>query len=170
MIRKILGICIAVASALTMASALAHGQESLADGARGSALKPPAVEYLDPVQVTVRAGKPTTIALHFRIAPGLHINSHTPNDADLIPTTLSIPDASAVRLASALFPPGTEFALPFDPTMKLNVYTGEFTVQARIVAPAGAHLVEASLRYQACDNNACMPPKTISAAFNVIGK
>ncbi|MGA3082862.1 MAG: protein-disulfide reductase DsbD N-terminal domain-containing protein [Terracidiphilus sp.] len=170
MIRKILGICIAVAPVLTMASALAQGQLSLADSPQRSASKPPAVEYLDPDEVTVRAGKPTTIALHFRIAPGLHINSHTPNDEDLIPTTLSIPEASAVRLASAVFPPGTEFSLPFDPTMKLSVYTGEFTVQARIVAPAGAHLVEASLRYQACDNNICMPPKTVSAAINVIGK
>jgi hypothetical protein len=43
-------------------------------------------------------------------------------------------------------------------------------IQARIVATAGNHLVEAKLRYQACDNNACMPPKTIVVAMDVVGK
>jgi hypothetical protein len=56
-----------------------------------------------------------------------------------------------------------------DSSTKLNVYSGEFAVQARIMATAGDHLVEAKLRYQACDNNACMPPKTITVAMNVVG-
>jgi hypothetical protein len=43
-------------------------------------------------------------------------------------------------------------------------------VQARIVASPGDHLVEAKLRYQACDNNACMPPRTITVAIDVVGK
>jgi hypothetical protein len=38
------------------------------------------------------------------------------------------------------------------------------------VATAGDHLVEARLRYQACDSNACLPPQTITAAFDVIGR
>ena len=48
--------------------------------------------------------------------------------------------------------------------------TGEFVIQARIVAAPGDHLVEAKLRYQACDKNACMPPRTITVAIDVIGK
>jgi hypothetical protein len=120
--------------------------------------------------VTVSAGKPTTVALHFRIAPGLHINSHTPKEEVLIPTTISIPESSGVRLEGASYPPGVEFTLPLDATTKLDVYTGEFIIQARIVATAGDHLVEAKLRYQACDDNACMPPRTMTAGIDVIGK
>jgi hypothetical protein len=30
--------------------------------------------------------------------------------------------------------------------------------------------MEAKLRYQACDNNACMPPKTITVPIDVIAK
>jgi DsbC/DsbD-like thiol-disulfide interchange protein len=127
------------------------------------------VTYLYPEQITLKAGKETSVALHFRIAPGLHINSHNPRAEELIPTTLSIPEGSGVRLESAAYPSGTVFSLPLDPKTKLNVYTGEFTIQARIVATAGNHLVEAMLRYQACDNNSCMPPKTITAAIDVIG-
>ncbi len=55
------------------------GQEPLIEPAPRSAAKP-AVVFLYPEQVTIPAGKPTTIALHFRIAPGLHINSHTPSE------------------------------------------------------------------------------------------
>jgi hypothetical protein len=126
--------------------------------------------FLYPEQISVPAARPTTIALHFRIAPGLHINSHTPRQEELIPTTITIPPGSGVRLDGAVYPPGTDFTLPLDPNTKLNVYSGEFIIHARIVAAPGGHLVEATLRYQACDNNACMPPKTITAAIDVIGK
>jgi hypothetical protein len=162
----------AVAAALTigLAGALAHAQTLATNAPAHSGATPPAVTYLYPEQVSVPAGKPTAVALHFRIAPGLHINSHTPREEELIPTTLSIPEASGVRLDGAVYPPGIDFTLPLDPQTKLSVYTGEFSIQARIVATPGAHLVEAKLRYQACDNSACMPPRTIVAAIDVIGK
>lgn len=132
--------------------------------------KAEAVQYLYPEQVTVPAGKATPIALHFRIKEGLHINSHAPKDEFLIPTVLSIPDSSGVRLEAATYPAGVEFALPVDPSTKLIVYTGEFTIQTRIVAQAGDHMVEAKLHYQACDDNACLPPKTITVPIDVVGK
>ncbi len=168
MIARHHAIRIAIAAALTLASASA--QTSLIGNPNRPASKPPAVIYLYPEQLTLPAGKPATVALHFRIAPGLHINSHKPSAEELIPTTLSISDGSGVRLESAVYPSGTEFTLPIDPSTKLNVYTGEFAIQARVVATAGNHLVEARLRYQACDQNVCMPPKTITAAIDVTGK
>jgi hypothetical protein len=160
---------IAMVAALAFASALAFGQEPLIEPAPRPAAKP-AVVFLYPEQVTIPAGRPATIALHFRVAPGLHINSHTPSEPELIPAIFAIPAGSGVRLISAVYPPGTDFTLPLDPSTKLSVYSGEFTLQARIVAAPGNHLVEATLRYQACDNNACMPPKTITAAIDVIAK
>jgi hypothetical protein len=160
-------IRVAIAVTFGMAVLLAQGQ---ADSAGRSILKGAAVEYLYPEQVTVVAGRPSTVAFHFRIAPGLHINSHTPREDYLIPTTFSIPEGAGVRLEEASYPAGTEMTLPIDPSTKLNVYTGEFAIQVRIVAAAGNHLVEAKLRFQACDKSACMPPKTIPVAIDVIGK
>ena len=145
--------------------------QNAAPGAKTlSALKNAPVTYLFPEQVNLPAGKPTAVALHFRVAQGLHINSHTPREDELIPTVFSIPDGSGVRLEAATYPPGADFTLPLDPKTKLSVYTGEFIVQARVVAASGEHLVEARLHYQACDNNACLPPRTITAAIDVIGK
>jgi hypothetical protein len=147
----------------------AHAQAPTGDLSTHSTFRPAAVEYIYPEQITIPAGKPTKIELHFRIAPGLHINSHTPSEEELIPTTYSIPEGSGVSLTDAIYPPGVDFTLPLDRKTKLSVYTGEFTIQARVVAMVGDHLVQARLRYQACDNNACMPPKTITAAIDVIG-
>jgi hypothetical protein len=133
-------------------------------------LKGSAVEYLFPEQVTVAAGKVSDVTLHFRVADGYHINSHTPREEFLIPTTFSIPDGAGVRLDKAVYPAGTDFTLPLDPTNKLSVYYYEFTIQARIVADAGSLLVEGKLHFQACDKSVCLPPKTIPVAFNVTGK
>lgn len=128
------------------------------------------VQYLFPEQVSLPAGKPAAVNLHFRVAPGLHINSHTPNEDYLIPTTFSIPDGTGVRLDGVSYPAGVALALPVDPKTKLSVYTGEFVLQARIVSPSGNHLVEAKLRYQACNSTQCLPPKTITVPIDVIGK
>ena len=158
-----------------IAATLAFGLVTLLSQAQNdmpnrSILKGAAVEYLFPEQVTLTAGKSSPVTLHFRIAQGLHINSHTPREDYLIPTTFSIPDGSGVRLEGASYPEGTDFTLPIDPKEKLSVYTGEFTILTRMVAEPGNHLVEARLRFQACDNNACMPPRTITVPIDVIGK
>src|ERR1039458_239738 len=116
----------------------AHGQS---DGGGRSVAKAEAVQYLFPEQVTVPAGKPSPVMLHFRIAQGLHINSHTPRQEELIPTTFSIPEGAGVQLKDASYPAGTDIALPLDPKTRLNVYTGEFVIQTRIVALSGNHLV-----------------------------
>jgi DsbC/DsbD-like thiol-disulfide interchange protein len=153
---------------MSLCALSAHGQIPAAQNR--SLLKTDAVTYLFPEQVNAPAGKPTQVALHFRIAPGLHINSHTPSDEFLIPTTFSIPEGSGVRLNAATYPAGTMITLPIDPTTKLSVYTGEFIILTRIVATAGNHLVQGKLHYQACDNNQCMPPRTITVAIDVIDK
>ena len=159
---------IATMTALAVIALAAHGQGSSAQSR--PLAKTDAVTYLFPAQVSVTAGKPSPVALHFRIAQGLHINSHTPSEDYLIPTTFTIPDGAGVRLEAATYQVGTAMTLPADPTTKLSVYTGEFTIQARIVATPGNHLVQAKLRYQACDQNQCLPPKTITVPIDVIAK
>jgi hypothetical protein len=129
-----------------------------------------AVTYLFPEQVTIAAGKPSQVALHFRVGQGLHINSHMPSADYLIPTDFSIPDNAGVKLSGAEYPEGKIITLPFDPTTKLSVYTGEFIIEARVAATPGNHLVQAKLHYQACDQNQCLPPKTINVPIDVIGK
>src|ERR1700675_1188207 len=138
-----------VIGVFVLATLSGSGQVPAADQPSRTGAKVEAVQYLYPEQVTVPAGKASQVALHFRIKQGLHINSHQPKDEFLIPTVFSIPDSSGVRLEAADYPPGVDFVLPVDPGTKLVVYTGEFTIQTRIVAQAGDDLVGGKVHYQA---------------------
>jgi hypothetical protein len=150
--------------------ATAQAQSPLFDGRPAAPKSKPAVTYLFPEQVSIAANKPAIVDLHFRVADGLHINSHAPHEEALIPTTLNLPEAGGVRLAHADFPSGTDFAFSISPSEKLSVYTGEFVVHAQLIAPRGEHLVEGTLHYQACNNSQCMPPHSIPVAIDVIAK
>ena len=129
-----------------------------------------AVQFLYPAQVTVAAGHPAVVDLHFRAAGGLHINSHTPHDKTLIATRLAVVEEKGVEVTAVDFPPGASYVLPFSPKEKLNVYTGDFILRAHLTAQRGEHLLQAALRYQACDVNACMPPETLPIEIGILAK
>ena len=164
--KKLTGVVIV---ALAFAACHARGQFISKTGQSRAVAQADPVQYLFPEQVTLPAGKAAAVALHFRVAPGLHIQSHQPGNEFFIPTVFSIPSGTGVKLVNAAYPPGTNMRLPADPAEPLNVYTGDFVIHARLVASRGNHLVRAKLRYQACDNTQCMPPKTIPVAVDVIG-
>ncbi len=112
---------------------------------------------------SIAADKAATVNLHFRVDPGFHINSHTPKSDMLIPTRLVVamvagdPEVTAVD-----FPVGTPFAFAFEPKQKLDVYQGDVVLTAHVKAAAGQHSLKAELHYQACDQAACYPPKTLA--------
>lgn len=130
----------------------------------------PKVIFLYPQQVQVQAGKPYTVQMHFRIANGLHINSHAPLQKSLIRTDLNASAPAGVKITAVQFPAGTPFALAAFPSEKLSVYTGEIVVGMQIVAQRGNHLIQGSLRYQACDMNTCFPPHNVSVAVDVVAQ
>ena len=129
-----------------------------------------AVQFLYPEHVTVPPGHPSEIDLHFSVANGLHINSHAPLDKTLIPARLAVVEAPGLRVSAVDFPPGTDFALQVAPNGKLSVYTGEFVLRVHLTAQPGEHSLAALLRYQACDQNACMPPHSIPVSVTVVGQ
>jgi hypothetical protein len=133
--------------------------------------KPPQyVQYLFPEQVSVTAGKDSVVDLHFKVNPGMHINSHAPREKWLIATRLIVVETPAMKVGPVEFPDGTDYTLAAVPKDKLSVYTGEFVVRAHIEAKAGQHLFEGALRYQACDTNSCYPPREAPIAMDVIAK
>lgn len=149
-----------LAAGLMLAAAFgtAAAQEITLDGARPLS-KQHIVLLSDAVQV--EAGKPQVVELRFRVDPGFHINSHTPHDETLIPTVLKLDAADGMRVEDASYPAGTAFRLNIGAGETLDVYQGEFRVMVRVLAQKGARLLVGGLRYQACDNAACFPPKTL---------
>ena len=112
-------------------------------------------------QQNVTAGKRSVLELHFRVVDGFHVNSHTPKSELLIPTQITLQPAAGVKAEAVEYPAGTSYSFSFDPTEKLDVYTGPFTMKLPVVAEAGTHTVDGTLRYQACDHAACYPPKSL---------
>lgn len=112
-------------------------------------------------QQSVAAGKRGVLELHFRVDDGFHVNSHTPKSELLIPTQVTLQQAAGVKTEGLEFPAGTAYSFSFQPGEKLDVYSGGFTVKVPVVAQAGEHTLDGTLRYQACDHAACYPPKTL---------
>jgi len=112
-------------------------------------------------QQSVTAGKRSVLELHFQVVDGFHVNSHTPKSELLIPTQITLQPAAGVKLSAVEYPAGSTYSFSFDPSEKLDVYSGAFTVKLPLVAEAGEHTVDGTLRYQACDHAACYPPKNL---------
>jgi hypothetical protein len=133
--------------------------------------KAPSVSLAPPDALAVAAGKTGKIMLHFRVEPGFHINSNTPKSDFLIPTALKMEPPTDVAVAGITYPAGEDMSFPFSPDEKLNVYSGDFAVEVavkplRTVAP-GQYTLHGVLRYQACDNSACYPPKKLPVDLQV---
>ena len=120
---------------------------------------------------TIVPGKPTLVDLHFRVKEGFHVNSNQPKSELLIPTVLKLDLPTDLAAGGIVYPPGKDLAFPFDPSEKLNVYSGDFTVKAKLAAAhtagAGNFTVRGNLRYQACSDNACYPPRDAPVQFDV---
>ena len=101
--------------------------------------------------VTVRAA----------IADGFHVNAHRPDEPYLIPTPLPL-RAAGVDFDEPRYPAPKSERFAFSPDKPLLVYSGtiEITAHAR---PFPSEPIRAELRYQACDDTRCLPPRTISA-------
>ena len=150
---------------LVVAGAMAAGAQGIV-GLPAPSMGKGHVTYAAEV-VEVAAGKPTVVELRFRVDEGFHVNSHTPSSELLIPTALKLEDAAGVKVLGEEYPKGAAFKLA-DET--LDVYQGEFRVRLRVLVAKGVSTLKGGLRYQACDNAACFPPKTLPVSVVVTGK
>ncbi len=113
---------------------------------------------MSPVPVeSVTRGKPGTVELRFRVAPGFHINSNIPKEEYLIPTDLKLDPPTDIIVGKVTYPPGVDTSLPFAPDEKLSVYTGPFdlavTVRPLVSVLPGKYSLRGELNYQ--QKNCC---------------
>ena len=135
------------------------------------AQKGPSVSVAAIPPVTAPRTTQTMVTLNFRVASGFHINSNTPKDEFLIPTALKMDVPTDIVLGKIGYPEGKDLSFPFMPDEKLNVYSGDFAITVAVhplksVVP-GKYVMHGVLRYQACDNAQCFPPKTLPVNFDV---
>jgi Disulphide bond corrector protein DsbC len=141
-----------------------------------SAQEPPGKKIpsitMSPLPLTrVTRGKPNTVQLQFHVSSGFHVNSNKPSAEYLIPTTLKLDAPTDIVLGGITYPEGDLMSFAFAPDEKLSVYSGEFdlAVMVRPLASVlpGDYEFHGQLKYQACDNAACFPPKQLPVRFVV---
>lgn len=106
--------------------------------------------------------------LKVHVAPGYHVNTDKPKDAYLIPLKLTW-SADPLSVESIEFPKPESHTIPGQPP--LVVFSGDFEIVTRFKvagnAPGGPALASGKLRYQACNDRMCLPPKTIEVPLTV---
>jgi Disulphide bond corrector protein DsbC len=132
-------------------------------------VKPHIFVSLDPVP----RGKEFKIAVVADIAKGFHMNSHKPTDDYLIATTLKPQLPTGFELLDTIYPKGKLEKFSFSPNHPLDVYSESVTLVLRLSAKSAVALgpmeIPMILRYQACNDSACLPPVKlpVDAKFNV---
>lgn len=110
---------------------------------------------------TVKRGGAARAVIVMDIPGELHVNSNRPNSEYSIPTTIKV-SASGIRLSRINFPRGKNRKFEFSDN-PVNVYEGRVSFPFTVTVPAtfkgNTVRVRAVVRYQACTEEVCYPPK-----------
>jgi thiol:disulfide interchange protein DsbD len=106
-----------------------------------------------------------------KIERGWHINAHEPNRPFLIPTELTLRLPSGVEHEPIEYPPPDKRTFAFAAGEELLVYEGKLGLATGVRVPEkfapNELVIDASLRYQACNDTTCLPPATAHARIEI---
>jgi len=120
----------------------------------------------------VGRGNSFQIAVVMKIRPGFHVNAREKSEDYLIATDLKAVLPAGFSSGEVFYPKGKLEQFSFSKT-PLNVYQDTVILRmpltALATAPLGEQHVPLKLRYQACSNELCLPPVTLTldATLNV---
>lgn len=132
---------------------------------------PVAWKLQNPSTTPVKAGTRFTVKLFATVQQGWHLYSLKPIAEGPIPTRIWIAEGQPFSLAGAVKSP--EPRVMQDPSfgMEVELYEGEaaFTLPVRVNAGAGpdTQTLVVSTSYQSCNNQICLPPKTVKVELPI---
>jgi len=150
------------ASAVLLLSISAWAQDDL--GPQG-----PVVKMAPAPVVTAVQGKPSTVPLTFRVSSGYHINSNQPSRSSSSPPPQS-GSHHRHRHRQNHLPRRPGHELPLRSRRKAECLYGDFKSTCKcVVAHRATRQIyrPRTLKYQACDNASCYPPKQLPVSFEV---
>jgi hypothetical protein len=116
-----------------------------------------------PSRLTIKRDATADLSLKAELQPGFHVNSNTPGDEYLIPLKLTW-NKEPLEAEQVTYPKPQMEKLSFSPN-PVSVFTGSFEIVTRFKAPPnaapGMALMNGKLRYQACNNKECLPPRNV---------
>ncbi|MCG8036967.1 MAG: DUF255 domain-containing protein, partial [Candidatus Thiodiazotropha taylori] len=108
----------------------------------------------------------TLLNLKIQIPDGWHINSNQPSGKDLIATRMSLAEQSnGWQMGPVTYPKGKQQKLAFQ-QQPLSVYGGDISLQTLLKQIDGDHpgstTLPVELQLQACNDQVCLPPETVT--------
>ncbi len=117
------------------------------------------------------AGSTVRGLVSLKINKPYHVNANPASEDYLIPTELRFPEATGFKVEKVVYPKPIEKAFGFSEGKPLKIYEGQVVIQFELTLAEDVSLgelpIKASVRYQACDDNACYPPRTVPAEFKI---
>lgn len=116
-------------------------------------------------------GAPTTatatseLGLTVTIEKGWHLNANDPDREYVIPTTLEIAAPAGTTIESIRYPDAVVRSLKFAPGSPLRLYEGTFTIAVRVAGTPPVRF-DATLAYQACNDETCLPPRRLAVPYD----
>ncbi|MCG6912795.1 thioredoxin fold domain-containing protein [bacterium BMS3Abin03] len=111
----------------------------------------------------VYSGSEFKIAIEGDVKDGWHINSNIPKEDYLIPTQLHLTDSTDFKLTKIVYPQAKDIKLDFS-EKALSVFEGKIYIGGIIKSAnlkPGEYNLILKLRYQACNNQSCLPPSSV---------
>ena len=107
--------------------------------------------------------------LKAQLQPGYHVNSNSPADEFLIPLKLTWAK-EPLETEQVTYPKPQFEKFAFSPN-PVSIFSGTFEIATRFKAPStaspGLGMMTGKLRFQACNNKECLPPRTIDVRFSI---
>jgi DsbC/DsbD-like thiol-disulfide interchange protein len=112
---------------------------------------------------TIERGDSARGRVVLNIPGGLHVNSSRPASEYAIPTVVTVRAPRGVRVSGVTYPRGRNRKFQFSESL-INVYEGRTTFPFTVTVPANFRgntiRVTVAVRYQACTDEVCYPPRT----------
>lgn len=119
--------------------------------------------------VRAKVGATVDAKLQLEVRNGYHVQSNTPSDPYLIALKLTW-NPGALESTGVSYPKPQMEKYSFS-DKPLSVFSGNFEVATKFKVPVsaipGPTAVTGKLRYQACNDNMCLPPKTVDISLQV---
>jgi thiol:disulfide interchange protein DsbD len=116
-----------------------------------------------PEKLVAKRGQVLTADFVIEVKNGYHVNSNSPSDEYLIPLRFSW-NEDVLKVQDVVYPKPQMEKFPFS-EKPLSVFQGNFKAQAKFkidaAAPRGLSHLNGKLRYQACNDRMCLPPRTL---------
>ena len=123
-----------------------------------------------PLRAKTTPGGTAEVRIPLTVLDGWHINAHRPNEEFLVATSLHLASAPGVRVNVKRYPDAKQVKLSFSET-PLAVYEGDAEIQVQLqvdpTAGGGTQTLAGSLRFQACNDQVCLPPAAVPVRIDL---